>query len=183
MSTTEGMEEKSGISRRDLIKKGAVAGAVFWSVPVIESVTSRAAAQSGCVSFNASWLYVIYTYNGVTYYTGFSKADTTGQCTAASYPANTGNNALVIGPCGGIYYELSPTQGTPALVTYGTSSSTTTTAATYVGYPNCNNYVTLHGGDVTPVLSDVHIVAAFCFGASSLSGTCASTNSTCANCG
>lgn len=179
MSSTDVTPEKSGISRRDLIKKGAVAGAVFWSVPVIESITSRAAAQSGCVTFNASWLYVVYTYGGTTYFTGFSKADTTGSCTPGANPQNTRTIS-----CSGIYYTLKAFTGTPTDgdVLYGASSSPGS-AAIYVGYPNCNTYLTLSGGEVTPVLTGVTIVAAFCFGASTLSGVCVGTNTTCANCG
>ncbi|HET6874732.1 MAG TPA: hypothetical protein VFH70_08140, partial [Acidimicrobiales bacterium] len=111
MTSSDMEERKSGISRRDLIKKGAVAGAVFWSVPVIESITSRAAAQSGCVTFNASWIYVIWKYNGVYYYTGYSKGDSGSTCTAASYPNSKPD--VTIGPCDGYYWKLLGSQGTP----------------------------------------------------------------------
>lgn len=40
--------EKKGLSRRQVIASGAVGAAAFWSVPVIDSVVSRAAAGSHC---------------------------------------------------------------------------------------------------------------------------------------
>jgi hypothetical protein len=54
----------TGVSRRELLKKSAVAGAVFWAVPVIESVTSRAAAASG--GLTCGLVFVFYQHaNGV----------------------------------------------------------------------------------------------------------------------
>ena len=40
--------ERRGLTRRQIIQGAAVGGAAFWSVPVIDSVTSVAAAGSGC---------------------------------------------------------------------------------------------------------------------------------------
>lgn len=64
MSVTEGpTKPKSGISRRDLIKKGAVAGAVIWTVPMIESVPAYAATGS-TLSTTCSYFVLVYTING-----------------------------------------------------------------------------------------------------------------------
>ena len=174
---------KKGISRRDLIKKGAVAGAVFWSVPVIESVTSRAAAQSGCVSFNASWIYVVYTVAGHPnqyFFTGFSAADSGGgSCTPGSNP-----HAPVSQLCGGVTFTLQQFSGTPTNGDVTVDNGFTVTYVGMTGSPNCMTYLSINGGDVTPAQSGVTIVAAFCFGANKLSGACPSgSNSTCANCG
>lgn len=186
-------ETKSGISRRDLIKKGAVAGAVFWSVPVIESVTSAAAAASGgCVTFNASWLYVVYTYNGITYFSGFSKGDATGSCTPGSNP--TSHGTFTTQSCNGVFYELTNFSGTPTDggVLYGPTLPPLLPAvyvggtATIPGGPTCSSYVKIdpnQPGRVIPATTGVTIVAAFCFGAGSLTGGCVgASNDICAAC-
>lgn len=182
MTSTDMEERKSGISRRDLIKKGAVAGAVFWSVPVIESITSRAAAQSGCVTFNASWIYVIWKYNGTYYYTGYKQGDSGSTCTASSYPDSKPD--VSIGPCDGYYWKLLGSQGTPPeLQQSATSDFASATDVTYLGQGSCGTYLRINGGEVTPFLTGVQIVAAFCFGGTQkLTGTCVGDNAVCANC-
>ena len=66
MTTTE-----SQISRRNMLKKGVVAGAAFWAVPTIESVTSRAAAASSAgLSCNLVWLFYQHA-NGTVYLGGY----------------------------------------------------------------------------------------------------------------
>lgn len=54
---------KKGINRRDLIKKGAAAGAIIWAVPMIESVPAYAATGS-TVSSACSYFVLVYTING-----------------------------------------------------------------------------------------------------------------------
>jgi hypothetical protein len=70
METTEPLQKKGGISRRAVIVNGAVGAAAFWSVPVIESVTQRAAAQSGgislCSQTNISWAYIFWLDTSMT---------------------------------------------------------------------------------------------------------------------
>jgi hypothetical protein len=174
MSTTE-----KGISRRNLLKKSAAAGAVFWAVPVIESVTSRAAAASGCASFNNSWIYVVYSNNGGVFFSGFSKGDGgAGSCTAASNPHGTKSIT-----CGSVVYEIQNFTGgaSTGSITYGATG--TENNATFVGSPNCTNFLTLSGGQVTPAVAGVTILAAFCFGAGALQAICPSGNSTCPSCG
>jgi hypothetical protein len=73
METMEPVE-KGKISRRAVIVNGAVGAAAFWSVPVIESVTQRAAAASGCqpvATGPISYIWVIWTKGGVTYFSGY----------------------------------------------------------------------------------------------------------------
>lgn len=173
------------ISRRDLIKKSAVAGAVFWSVPVIESVTSRAAAQStGCSSanFSASWIYVVYTYTSggvtTTSYIGFSKGDTTGTCTPASNP----HGVISTPVCAtGYFYTLENYSGAPETVTE-TNFTTKITSTLPYAYPNgtgCDLF-TISGGQVSVASidsSEVKIVAAFCFGGGNLTAVCVATSS------
>lgn len=58
-------DSKTGLSRRDVIKRGAVAGAVAWSVPMISSspafaATSRCHGSRPCVD----WYYVKFENGG-----------------------------------------------------------------------------------------------------------------------
>jgi hypothetical protein len=123
MTTTE----RSGISRRDILKKGAIAGAVFWSVPVIESVTSAASATSGCPAAGAlqiSGAAVIYTVAGssTVYWAAFAANGTTCETTPSVPTDSDWSTALNI--CGGFYVQV--TGGT---VLYGTSCSKLSTPA------------------------------------------------------
>ena len=115
------------ISRRDVIKKGAVAGAIFWSAPVIESVVSRAAAQSGGISLAASYIFVEYTCtaNGTTttYYVKFSgsicEVPTFGNGNPdTACPSYTGTG----GDCS--YFSVSGTATTTTVSLLGTAPST-----------------------------------------------------------
>ena len=53
------------VSRRSLIKAGAIVGGSVWVAPVIDSFTSRAAAASS--SFSYSFVALIYTCDNTTY--------------------------------------------------------------------------------------------------------------------
>lgn len=46
MAESDGNEGTPGLSRRAIIQRGAAVGGVIWAVPVIESFTNRAAAQT-----------------------------------------------------------------------------------------------------------------------------------------
>jgi hypothetical protein len=167
------------INRRELIKKSAVAGAVVWSAPVIESVTSRAAAASGrCTSmatFSASYVFVVFTYMGTTYFTGTNGGTCGNQ--------GTSNHGPLCVSCGTVAYNIQNFSGGPATgdITYGATCADATAVgapgAVYVGPATCGQYVTVSGGTVSAAQPGVQIVAAFCFGAGSLKGVCASTES------
>lgn len=54
-----------GLSRRDMIKGAAVAGAAAWTAPmIIDSLTSPAAAASGGLPTTCSYALIVFTYNG-----------------------------------------------------------------------------------------------------------------------
>ena len=51
-SDASGAAERRGLSRRQMIQASAVAGAAAWTAPVIiDSLTSPAAARSGCTTY------------------------------------------------------------------------------------------------------------------------------------
>jgi hypothetical protein len=63
------------------LKKSAVAGAVFWSVPVIESITSAAAAASPTGPITCSWAYVVYAdASGNIFVAGYQHTGATNDC-------------------------------------------------------------------------------------------------------
>ncbi|HWG73774.1 MAG TPA: hypothetical protein VG184_06940 [Acidimicrobiales bacterium] len=172
------------ISRRDVIKKGAVAGAILWSAPVIESVTSRAAAGShSCTStgsFNASYVFVVFTntVNGVTttYFTGINSSGCGQQ--------NANNQGDFCVQCGGVYYYLhtfSGSSGTSTAITTSTVSCSaaeaSTTSPTYVDSTTCGQYLTVSNGTVSAAQPGVQILVGFCAGANSVTGSCATMES------
>ncbi len=57
--------ERRGLSRRDMIKASAVAGAAAWTAPaIIDSLASPAAAASGGLPTTCSYALVVFNYNG-----------------------------------------------------------------------------------------------------------------------
>jgi hypothetical protein len=152
---------KKGLNRRDLIKKGAAASAVFWAIPVIESVTSAASATSGGggVFSGASYAFIIYSNTAGTAYFIASY-------TGGGSPCNQNDNKCAFGPEAGLnnttvtLNEWGHGTGNTipsAVVTNNTTSSTfTLTQFTCTGLTQSGNNITSKSGFV--------IVAAFAGG-------------------
>jgi hypothetical protein len=148
---TETTPEKTGISRRAVIVGGATGAAAFWSVPVIDSITQRAAAASGCqpvVLNSVSYVFVVYTFGGKTYDTGFNLG-------CGDQGANQGIAQTIT--CGGVTYSMSKGSLTVAFSppANGTSTHLNTTDAA--------PYVTCNGSKISPAQTGVVIVAYFWF--------------------
>lgn len=114
-------ETKSGISRRDLIKKGAVAGAIVWTIPMIETVPAYAATGSGCppsAPLAISGAAVVYTIGGgsTVYWAAFGSGQTT--CSNPPSVPNDSDFAAPVAACGA-YVQVSN-----GSVLYGTSAGT-----------------------------------------------------------
>src|SRR4051794_7350628 len=80
MADVEAQDGRRGLSRRDMIKASAAAGAVAWTAPVIiDSLSSPAAAGSTpCTgtSVTMSWIYILFKVPaGGIFVTGFSTGD------------------------------------------------------------------------------------------------------------
>lgn len=90
-------ETKSGISRRDLIKKGAVAGAIVWTIPMIETVPAYAAGGS-TISTACSYFVLVYTYQGNTY---ADRIGSSGNCAGNT----TSSDVAWCYTCGGHTYD------------------------------------------------------------------------------
>jgi hypothetical protein len=150
--------EKTGISRRAVIVGGATGAAAFWSVPVIDSITQRAAAASGCVNgqtYAVSYIFVGFTFGGGTYFAG----TTGGSC---AFTQGTYMNGLATGQflwtpagCGvsGHFYGIQTFNGTPSSgdVVYNTTASVVgDSPATYVPGSSIGTYLTCNGSQITP---------------------------------
>jgi hypothetical protein len=82
MDTDTTPVETKGISRRAVIVGGATGAAAFWSVPIIDSVISRAAAGSTCpppAALAISGAAVVYTVgtSSTVYWAAFASNGTT----------------------------------------------------------------------------------------------------------
>jgi hypothetical protein len=97
-------ETKPGFSRRDVLKKGAAAGAIAWSVPMITSSSVFAFGEDRCggTVFCTEFFYVKYNRIGDTDTTEPCQSMSSGvdpSCpadiprTASRRPAATGNGA------------------------------------------------------------------------------------------
>jgi hypothetical protein len=161
-----------GLSRREMLKRTAVAGAVFWSVPVIESVTSAAAAASPGGATACSWVYVAYanpSSPGTIFVAGYNKS---GQNVCTNYSANPQNSV----------------QATPQPTSFGGNNYVFTMNAGSPGHPTLVTF-TINGASGPPVqpapatctdlfqsgqsitaLNGNTILAYFYFGASTLTG-------------
>jgi hypothetical protein len=150
MDTDTTPVEKKGISRRAVIAGGAIGGAAFWTVPVIDSITQRAAAASGClpvVLTGVSYVYVVYTDGTTTWSTGFTAG-------CANQGANQGITQTA-GPCSnGVTYSMTSPSTDVVASPGGTTTHLDASAATA--------YLTCAGGKVTPA-SGIQILAYFWF--------------------
>ncbi len=102
MDDTKPVEVQKGhISRRAVIAGGATGAAAFWAVPIIDSMTSLAGATgvgSGCTPVTGgsiSYIWVIFTKGGVTYFGGYSAGNAWTQGTL-----KIPGTSLCTSPCG-----------------------------------------------------------------------------------
>jgi hypothetical protein len=154
------MELKStNISRRELLAKGAVVGGILWAAPVIESVTSMAAAQSGLCSpvlATDSFIYVIYEVGSTIYFAGYINSSGTLNCGNGSKPTN---GRITFSPCNGYTFIFDNVPSSGQTLTYtgsstGTATETTCSASTYLAVSQ--GTVTAQGGAT--------ILGVICFG-------------------
>jgi hypothetical protein len=165
--------ETKGISRRAVIAGGAAGAAAFWSVPVIDSITQRAAAASGCHNTigTISYVFVVYqnalgvhyagTKSGTWGDQGTLKVNTTPQCTPECNGVTYGSNGFNGSPpAGGIYFNV------------GSSCLSSGTAIPYVSNPGSDLVVS--GGTTKTITpgTGVTILAIFYFQAGSTAAVC-----------
>jgi len=173
------------MTRREIIKASAIAGAAAWSAPVIiDSLASPAAAASGCTgsSVTLSWIYVLYTVGGAYYVTGFSKNDTT--CGGGG--SNT--HAITCAACAGGSFTLNEFTGVPpdpsaSEATYnvsgggcGGAQSNAWTFTTSATSPACGTNIVFNNGQITSQ-GGATIIGAVGFGAGTTRAICPNNSS------
>jgi hypothetical protein len=102
MTGREQESQNKGLSRRDLIRASALAGAAAWTAPVIiESLASPAAALSGGGAFPCSYASIVFTVGGAgPYAVKFNNASTT-----CSDDNGTSGDATFSTTCSGSTYS------------------------------------------------------------------------------
>jgi hypothetical protein len=175
------------ITRRDVIKAGAIASGAVWVAPVVDSFVSRAAAKSkkrtGQADFMCSWAYLVWKYTGTdtVYYTGY-QGDSPSTCgsDAANPHAGKHNSPSIMctdGAGSANTYKLE-FGGAPPPVKYSgmdigsgtlTATSNTSTICSQFTYSGAGSTSEIHAP------SDVEILAVFAFGAGSTTATCPTT--------
>jgi len=176
---------RSLVSRRNVLRAAGAAGAAVWVAPVVESFTSYAVAGSAPTTptgsnFGCSWVYVVWeNAAGKIFYTGW-QGDTSTACNSdAAYPSANGQKTSVSTTCNSIKFTLEPTKGAPPVISYsGYSGSpgsgkrtSTTNGCGYFTYSGS-------GGRTIQASHDTTILAAFSFGASTVTAICPNTTVT-----
>jgi hypothetical protein len=164
------------LSRRDLIKASALAGAGAWTAPlVIDSLSSPAAALSAGASLPCSWTYVFFNKPGdsTVYYTGISG----NTCNSGS--SNNGSPDPVCVVCNGVAYSMSNfgggEGGSAGHLSAGGASCPGTTVAIDAG-SSCSTFVSVNGTTVKAG-GGATILAAFSHPSSTLSCACPGSTS------
>jgi hypothetical protein len=194
MADVEAQDGRKGLSRRDMIKASAAAGAVAWTAPVIiDSLSSPAAAVSGCTgtSVTMSWIYILFTIpaggifvtgfstgdkacnsggknnGGTRCNTTFSKGDKWPACTNATGYTITLNNFSSNPP--------SPAANDITYTSSGGCAGTQSNAWTFMdAAAGCGSWISFNGGQISAI-NGATILAAMGFGAGDLIPTCTSS--------
>jgi hypothetical protein len=164
--------ESGGLSRRQMIKASAIAGAAAWTAPVIiDSLSSPAAAFTPPAggSVNCSKLYVFFLKPGDTtvYWTGYQNTCIGCGCVGTFSSSNLGGFAWNCFTCNAKSFRVNVGQSTSS----GATCPTATTAATLVGTPACDTYLTTSSGNVS-AQPGVTILGGFSFHAGNVHAFC-----------
>ena len=175
---------RRGITRRDVLIKGAIVSGAVWVAPVVESFTSPAAAQSvplGCQfafvfyyhseANSTSKTYLIYFYNSAGTTQCSFAGGSTGTCNPASYypspdtywpctnvPAPATANDFTLAQ-GGVIGASFP--AATASLTYPTNTGGFVTVGGFPGGGNCSGQFVISGNIITAGKPSNKILAAF----------------------
>jgi hypothetical protein len=96
-----------GLSRRQLIKASAVAGAAAWTAPmIIDSLSSPAAALSGSINFDgASYAIIVFDKGGTRYVLKIGGPSPSTCANTAGFSGDVADNAN-IGTCHGSTFKI-----------------------------------------------------------------------------
>jgi hypothetical protein len=153
----------NNVSRRDVLKKGAVAGAAFWAVPVIESVTSKAAAASGG-GISCAYAIVVYEQEGCNPAQYFVARYSGGQVGCDGGPNENCTFTRAATSVPGVTVSISPWSGTgPDVTVYDSSGSH---AAGYDSSASRCGVGLTQSGDTVTADRGYKILTAFAYGSS-----------------
>lgn len=180
--------ERAGISRREIIKRSAVAGGLVWTAPVIlDSLVSPAAALSNqCTgpSVTLSWIWILYTVNNKFYVTGFNNTDHKTACGAGGSNSNHGTKCADCSATSGYSMQLNeftggaPTPGDGELL-FGQGGCAAATREDWElqGDVDCASFIAFNNGKIFSQGGAV-ILAAVGFGANTLRSICPNNGQT-----
>jgi hypothetical protein len=145
-----------GLTRRQMIRASAVAGAAAWTAPmIVDSLASPAAAASGGSTIGCSWAYVFFKKpaDSTVYYSAFQ-----GTSACGSFASN--NTAAVCNVCpDGVNYSINEfvagEGGSVGNLRYGAScggggapnAATLVTSASH----DCENYLQVNGNTISAI--------------------------------
>jgi len=172
------------MSRRDLIKASALAGAAAWTAPmIVDSLASPAAAESVALNstgINCSKAILFFTIPGdsTVHIAGFQDIPGCQTCNCFGNWAspNLSDCASACFTCNGTTFQINAGSGTDAGT--ATSCGGTFTPATVLPFntpTDCNHWLTYGGGTVTGQ-NGATILGALGFGGNHLNGYCPSGN-------
>jgi hypothetical protein len=169
-------DEGKGLSRRQMIKASAVAGAAAWTAPmIIDSLASPAAAASvpGSVACSKDIVFfTIPTDPGTVYITGYQNSCVGCGCFGNWSASNLAPNGFRCFTCGSVTYRVNPGLNNAAT---GATCAGATTAAVPMTSATCNNWLTVTNGNVTGINGAV-VLAAIAFEGNVVYGFCPSGN-------
>lgn len=140
--TVEGEQRRPGISRRTLIKRGAIAGGVaIWAPPVVESFITKASAASG--PFACSTTALLSSNVTTTSSTSGPEGSVTYTVTITQIASGSAANCLFGSCVAGAVASYSTSKGSP----YPTG--TTVTLNSSIGGTNCYTNSSKEIGNIT----------------------------------
>jgi hypothetical protein len=103
---------RGGLSRRELIKRGAVIGGAAWTAPlIVESLASPAGAVTGTGLFGCSYATVVFKYNNDPNSTPYAVKITGNTCTNENGTSGGASNEFSFG-CGSNTFSNTCSGGT-----------------------------------------------------------------------
>jgi hypothetical protein len=155
------------MTRRQMIRASAIAGAGAWTAPaIVDSLTSPATAGSAS-PISCSWFYVVYMKpdSSTVWWTSANNSSTV--CNNAQPANNSGTRTKT---CYHVTYTLPDAQG--PIPTYDSGSG----AVQATNDPNCSSYISINGTTLS-AKGNATLLAAWSHpGSNSVCSACPSTS-------
>ena len=147
--------ERSGLSRREIIKRSAIAGGVVWTAPVIlDSMLSPAGAASPTGGYPCSYITVVYKVGDNVFAVKFNK--NAGVCDGTNTTSGDENFSTT---CNGVTYS-NTCSGTAICANPPPPNGVGPGGAVIPGDPSCSSRVFYAGGNTISAAAGVTIIFA-----------------------